>query len=420
MRDDVQAQDSTNGTDAQRSNAPAPHARAIIDALAVENVKAFAGRHEVPLAPLTLIFGPNAAGKSTLIQSLRLFARAVASGRRDALGVFEACFLGEQSPIDTLTSGHDEDLALSVGVHLPGTSRHLGLGANLQFFRHPIADLIEWNSQIIEDQGSTAVKHFRIDPEPTNHGEPEAHYWVAVGDGDLKRVRADPDLFAGDDAHADRLYDLAKHAVFLGPHRGDPQARYESTGDFFRASIDSKHVGGPDQFNAMLARLEMPYQFQARERFTPEGRVRNIWQLVDTRTSVDVDLNQVGYGVGQLLPVIQACVQASEQIICIEQPELHLHPRLQSKTGALLAHAVRNRNQVIVETHSENLLLRIRRLVQRGLLQPDEVAVIYVDNDATSGAFADRLELGTDGRLLDPWPTGFFDDSLHDILGISQ
>ena len=74
---------------------------------------------------------------------------------------------------------------------------------------------------------------------------------------------------------------------------------------------------------------------------------------------------------------------------------------------------------MIVETHSESLLLRVRRLVRSGKLQPDEVAVLYVDNTHEDGVSVSRLRLGYQGEFLDPWPTGFFDDSLADILGIT-
>jgi predicted ATPase len=170
----------------------------------------------------------------------------------------------------------------------------------------------------------------------------------------------------------------------------------------------------------MLSQLEIPYRFAGVRRYAiADGRrMADRLQLQDKRSGVEVGLDQVGYGVSQLLPVINICVEASEQIICVEEPELHLHPRLQAGLGNLFAHAVLARgNQVIVETHSESILLRIRRLIRSGKLQPDEVAVIYVDNNVDTGASVRRIRLGEQGELLDPWPTGFFDDSLDDVLG---
>lgn len=145
------------------------------------------------------------------------------------------------------------------------------------------------------------------------------------------------------------------------------------------------------------------------------------WGMRDIRSGAPVALDQVGYGVSQLLPIVDLCVHAQKQLICVEEPELHLHPRLQARLGNLFATAVVSRgNQVIVETHSESILLRVRRLVRGRKLRPEEVAVIYVDNNASNGATVRRLRLGNQGELLDPWPSGFFDDSLADILDITS
>jgi predicted ATPase len=144
------------------------------------------------------------------------------------------------------------------------------------------------------------------------------------------------------------------------------------------------------------------------------------WELTDTRSGVRVRLEDVGYGVGQLLPIIDYCTRDGNQVICIEQPELHLHPRLQGNLGDLFVDSVARGNQVIAETHSENILLRVQRLVRQRRLAPEQVRVLYVDNTPDEGATVRRLDLGTDGDLLSPWPTGFFDDRLDDILGILE
>jgi len=121
--------------------------------------------------------------------------------------------------------------------------------------------------------------------------------------------------------------------------------------------------------------------------------------------------------VSQVLPIITECVGSTRDVICIEQPELHLHPRLAGNLAELLVETVAGGSQVIAETHSENILLRVQRLVRQGAIQPDDVAIIYVDN-GPSGASARRLRLDSRGGLLDPWPTGFFDNRLRDVLGL--
>ena len=103
-------------------------------------------------------------------------------------------------------------------------------------------------------------------------------------------------------------------------------------------------------------------------------------------------------------------------IISIEQPEVHVHPKLQADLGDLLAHAIKEprNNQFIVETHSEHLILRLQRLVRKGELKPEDVSVIYVSR-RPEGAKSERLHLDEDGDFIDDWPNGFFPERLKEL-----
>lgn len=107
-------------------------------------------------------------------------------------------------------------------------------------------------------------------------------------------------------------------------------------------------------------------------------------------------------------------------VVCIEQPEIHLHPALQAEIGDLLIAATSETgqaNQVLVETHSEHLLLRVQRRIREGLLDPKNVAVVYVDRDAEGEARVHRLRLDDGGTFLDEWPSGFFEERMNELFG---
>lgn len=72
-------------------------------------------------------------------------------------------------------------------------------------------------------------------------------------------------------------------------------------------------------------------------------------------------------------------------------------------------------NQFIIETHSENLLLRLQKLIRKGELRKEDVAVIYCDK-MPSGTVATELRLNDKGEFIDPWPQGFFEESFKEMF----
>lgn len=421
----------------------------LVEQLHIENLRSFGGAHDVTLAPITLIYGPNSAGKSTVIKALRLLMQVVDSGRYDALRPWDTAF-SESSARSLMTyaepdpddpSGYQWRSPLVLGVDFKaqdGRRAH----AELEYGLNPVGSIdVHTTSFGPLDTGPMTRKRFTPenfdddhDPfHPADFGQSQLTTFIVEESEDgaewsRETKLIDAELFGRADRKLQaELFEMAFLLRHLGPHRGAPGKAYDpDSGAFNSGWFDGyrkpRRPGFSefDLLNQMLAQLEIPYEFEEDPLWKLRNPHQQKWTLKDTRSGTPVDLDQVGYGVSQLLPVIDVCVHAERQIICIEEPELHLHPRLQARLGNLFATAaVMGRNQVIVETHSEAVLLRLRRLIRGGKLRPDDVAVIYVDNTAAEGASVRRLRLGDHGELLDPWPTGFFDDGLADILGIT-
>src|SRR5262249_16070077 len=131
---------------------------------------------------------------------------------------------------------------------------------------------------------------------------------------------------------------------------------------------------------------------------------------------IDVALSDVGFGISQILPFLVQSLASNRQIISIEQPEVHIHPKLQADLGDLLAETIAEpySHQFLIETHSEHLILRLQKLVRAGTLKPDDVSVIFVSRGA-EGSRAHRLRLDEQGRLMDEWPGGFFAERLREL-----
>jgi hypothetical protein len=149
--------------------------------------------------------------------------------------------------------------------------------------------------------------------------------------------------------------------------------------------------------------------------------------MVDRRTGTTVSHRDIGIGISQVLPVLVSAFATSNNLVAIEQPEIHLHPALQAELGDIFIESAlgAQRNTFVLETHSEHLILRIMRRMRdtaRGTLpagvpevRPQDVAVLFVQ-PAHQGntAIVQHLRLDTDGELLDPWPGGFFEESFYE------
>ena len=167
--------------------------------------------------------------------------------------------------------------------------------------------------------------------------------------------------------------------------------------------------GAPDKVAALLDRIA-------------KAPVHREIQLVSTRADLPVRTSDIGVGISQLLPVVVAVLDPDRPgITAIEQPELHVHPRLQVELGDLFAEGAAGGNVFLIETHSEHLLLRImRRMRQTGAgtlpeVRPEDVNVLFVEPDGAETLIRE-MPLNETGELVKAWPGGFFEEDLREIF----
>ena len=136
---------------------------------------------------------------------------------------------------------------------------------------------------------------------------------------------------------------------------------------------------------------------------------------------IALNVTAVGVGVSQVLPVLVRCLLAAPgELVLLEQPELHLHPAAQLGLADFLLACVRSGRQIVLETHSEHLVNRLRRRVAEEVDDPTGVAELI------SIVFAERSELETKYRRIDlntaggfqDWPGGFFPEGVDEIRSL--
>lgn len=142
--------------------------------------------------------------------------------------------------------------------------------------------------------------------------------------------------------------------------------------------------------------------------------------FTDLAKNTEVTPRDMGLGISQILPILISTFSSKETTLYLEQPELHLHPKLQMEIAdEFIRSAKEQNNEFMIETHSEHMLLRIMKRMRQtadGTLEdeslrltPDDVCLLYVDNDGEK-TYIRELRLSKNGKLLDHWPNGFFEE----------
>jgi predicted ATPase len=105
--------------------------------------------------------------------------------------------------------------------------------------------------------------------------------------------------------------------------------------------------------------------------------------------------------------------------VVLEQPEIHLHPSVQSGLADVFIEVIRTRSiQIILESHSEHLLRRLQRRIAEGALSADECALYFCDMEAGESRLR-QLEIDLFGDILN-WPADFFGDEFGELAAMTQ
>ena len=242
---------------------------------------------------------------------------------------------------------------------------------------------------------------------------------------DRKQTDTDPSAVAGDTTQA--VARGLRSILHVPALRGNPERTYKTTavghefaGTFepYVASIIHHWQATKDtrlkQLGSSLEKLGLTWKIEASrlDDTRVELRVGRLKQKTTGGARDLVSIADVGFGVSQCLPVLVALLTARPgQLVYIEEPEIHLHPRAQMALAQVLADAANRGVRVVIETHSSLLLLGVQALVAEGALPPELVALHWFSltkDGATEVRSADLDEAGAFGE----WPEDFAEVTL--------
>lgn len=165
-----------------------------------------------------------------------------------------------------------------------------------------------------------------------------------------------------------------------------------------------------DAVNQWLPKLDLDGQIQV----VPQGR-QGFYLTVGSHV-----LPMLGTGISQVLPVLTLCLTARRgDLILLEQPELHLNPSIQQKLAEFLLQMSQVDRQILVETHSEYFVTRLRLLQARDENMGKYIKLLFVEKSKNLGTQYREVETNSYGEIQE-WPKGFFDQASNDLRDLMK
>lgn len=447
----------------------------MLTSLRIKNFKAWRDTGQIRLAPLTVIFGANSAGKSSIGHLLLALKQTVLSTDRK-----RALHLGDENALIDLGTfveclhkkDKERELFFEVGWKIPGNDLkvtdpltkknfsgneiNLGVSIAADSNEQPVVNKIIYRLFNSDENFNTTYERkpknrFDITSDKyefkRNTGrvweldEPDKFYRIS----DQSRARFQNAEFLSDFA---LNTEAALNSIYyLGPLREHPKRLYSWSGE------TPESVGQKGEFTipAILAATQKQRKLNRGRRMRladfqefiagwlqdlgiissfevkPVAKGRKEFEVwVKTHlNSTNVKITDVGFGVSQVLPaLVQAFYAPPNSTIWMEQPEIHLHPQVQAELADVFISATQayennqSRNvQLIVESHSEHFLNRLLRRVAEGKINPEDLAIYFCHREG-SAAELEELCLDMLGNIKN-WPENFFGNTMADIAGRS-
>ena len=352
--------------------------------------RAFDRMVQVDRAPITVVIGGNHAGKTTLCRAPWFVSQPFS---RDSASPFP---LGDPS-------GAPAPSLLRVARGISGFEAELGLLRNGEMWtvRFHAAARVEAGNQpmlarLTVSRGETVLFNAQ---EPSWDVAQEA-----IKKHRLERIHAEVGILGGLRSEAALSYPLQG---FTPPSVG------------FRGEDAPSVLAGTRDLSALndwaKKHLGIVYEIE-REGIWDSFRVI----VKDDRSRVL--LAESGTGLVQVLPVAAALLllPSLPSLYCIEHPELHLHPHAHRAVAELLieGHNRHPSTRFLVETHSDTLVLRLRRAIVEKRLDPDDVRLLYVAPEA-DGSTATPIRLNERG-VPDWWPKGVFAEAQAEFTAMRR
>lgn len=439
--------------------------------LTVEGFKSIKKVKEFEFMPFTVLAGINSSGKSSLIQILLLLKQTLSS--KDILSV-KGPYVYADSIKDLLYWKEGGELKIAISAKVDEMSHQAGerfsslLGRDAQmktvsssftFYVNGKVKLTQltlnvdgeqetsysWKLTEAKDvtdayelQAKQVSTGMRVQTLPSKKYIPQFEnfiplYFEEYGSRDASTMDVKMFKSVAAEALLYYLHEVMDSIYYIKALRVEPDLKKSYNTAVNRAYIDSdgqnlqfvynekknEPVRGKETLNEALVRwlgkeLDLSHDIdihQDEEKF--------YHTLLQMQKGLDVDLCQVGFGVSQVLPIlVQGLLTPKGGTLIVEDPEVHMHPRVQAGLVDFFIEMIQDGKDVIIETHSDHFVTRIRRRVAEKQLDPQVVNLCFVSRNQESGSLYQTIDVKAQGVLQAPLPEGFLDVQDDDFRAI--
>jgi len=413
--------------------------------ITVSGFKSISQEQSIEIRPLTILAGANSSGKSSMMQPLLLLKQTL----EETYDPGALLLYGPNvkfTSVDQLLSRRGK--GKSVGSFEVGISVTSDTTLTLSFHKQAGGG-IDVQQMSFVSNGETTILRLGMTHEELRSAfpairqfkdTPDEGKWVVIQDRCFLDPVFRPEqeqlgwLFRGFLKNLDLLSRVVlefqiRKLIHLPGLRGNPERTYPVTavGPMFPGTFEKYVASVVAQWQAKrndeeigrlskdLEELGLTWTVTARpiNDTQVELRVGRLSRITKGKAQDLVNISDVGLGVSQVLPVLVALqVAKPEQLVYLEHPELHLHPRAQFAMAQILANAANRGVRVVAETHSSLLLLGVQALVAEGKLAPEKVKLHWFKRDDSGNTKVSSADLDEMGAFGD-WPEDFADVALE-------
>lgn len=394
----------------------------MIDKIYFKNYKSFKEKQELELKPITILIGKNSSGKSAVAKLPTLIEGSLSGKFEDPL----------------LTINNDVELGAEFRDLVHG--REIGsLEFSLENKENKLT--VEVASGIKESDLPRIRKWVLNEEFNFKYNDLKKSYYNEDNGGDFicdfSGFNLDLLLDKSKDGTSEDVVNLRDKDItlktnYIGPLRETPNRTYSSIGNSKTQKIGNK---GENAYQILISdylyneskllnKVSEWYRnnfdgwsIEINTQSKPDYKI----ELSRTNPQFNLNIRDVGQGMSQALPLIVSAFlnQKEEVLTIIEQPELHLHPAAHGDLAELFAESIKNsRNKFLIETHSQNFVLRLRRMVAEDRFNKTDIAIYSVEYDEDENTSSLKKINITELGEVTYWPENVFSETLDETIAI--